>query len=231
MAKVALRTPRGRFMFPKLRTPDTKFKKEGEYSVKLVLSEADVRKVEAEVNKVLQPFLDDLRKKASALPPVKAKKELARIEEKLKPVSKPEEDRETGEETGFHVITFSTSASGVSKKTGKAWTRKIPVFDAKGKPMPEKVEPWSGSVGIVAYSLGEPYDTAAAGIGVKCYLEAVQVLELKTANGGGNASAYGFSEEEGYEYSSASEEEVEDEEDGDYSQAGGSAADDSDGDY
>ena len=233
MAKATFHTPRGRLLFPKLRTPDqykdpkTNVLAAPKYSTKLVLTPEAGAKVEAMVRKVMDPFLAKLREEAGKLPPLKAKKELARIEENIRPVCVPEEDRE-GNETGFVVVTFSTSADVTNKRTGVTTRRNIFICDANGTPLPKSIDPWSGTEAVVAFTMGEPYDKAI-GIGVPLYLEAVQVLKL-VKGGARDAAGYGFSQHEGYV---AGEEGEEDEDEGSMpgTEAGDPGPDDSDGDY
>lgn len=133
---------------------------------------------------------------------------------------------ENDEPTGEYEFNFKMKASGVSKKTGKPWTRKPAVFNAKGKPMSdeEKAKVGGGSVVKVAYEI-TPFYTAALGAGVSLRLEAVQVLELKSFQAR-DASAFGFGEEEGYdgvdEDAAAS---------GFQDETGGSSGEPSDGDF
>jgi len=111
-------------------------------------------------------------------------------------------DKETEEPTGQYEFRFKTAASGVNKK-GERWERTVPIFDAKGKPVKNLKEIWSGTVGKVAYSVS-PYFVAGSGAaGITLYLEAVQIIELN-AGGGRSASEFGFSEEDGFDSSEES---------------------------
>jgi hypothetical protein len=187
-------TPAGAFQFPKLFEPDTKYKDAGEYSVKLRLSEEAAAPLIAK----LQPLFDAAVKAGEEeykKLPVKTRKSTAFKET---PFYSPVYDEESEEETGEVEFNFKMTASGVSKKTNKPWTRKPAVFDAKGKPILKDPEMWSGTVGKVNFEV-LPYYTTIAGAGISLRLNAVQVIELRTG-GAQNASAYGFEEEDGYEY-------------------------------
>ena len=194
-----LASPKGRALYPKLKDPDTKFKPEGEYSVKLLLSEAEAAPILEMCQRLQQAAFDEEFEKQQAAKP---KMSASKIREGIKlaelPV-KPQTDPETGEETGDFVATFKMKASGITKKTGKPWSRRPALFDAKNKPLnPQKVDVWSGSVLKIIYTVS-PFCTAL-GAGVSLRLEAVQVIELRSG-GAQDAAGYGLTEEEdGYCY-------------------------------
>lgn len=193
--KEFLISPAGRALFPKLKEPDTKFKKEGEYVVKLILTAAEAEPLLENCQRIQQEAFDEEFEKQRADKP---KMSPAKIKEKIPfadlPV-KPYEDPETGEDTGDYQVTFKMAASGISKKTGKPWTRRPALFDAKSKPIdPNKVDIWSGSVLKVSYT-ADPFCTAI-GAGVSLRMEAVQIIELRSG-GQRDAAGYGFGAEEG----------------------------------
>lgn len=218
-------TPKGVASWPRLHEPDTKFKDEGEYSIKLRLSGSAA----AELVAVLEAAADEsyeAAKKQIAEAKAKEKNPKRRAEIKERADVPYKELYENDEPTGEYEFNFKMKASGVSKKTGKPWTRKPAVFNAKGKPMSdeEKAKVGGGSVVKVAYEI-TPFYTAALGAGVSLRLEAVQVLELKSFQAR-DASAFGFGEEEGYdgvdEDAAAS---------GFQDETGGSSGEPSDGDF
>jgi hypothetical protein len=189
-------TPAGRALYPKLNEPDNKFKAEGEYSVKLLLTEAEARPILEKCQELRQQaFVEEFERQCEARP--KFNRDKIKAELKLADLGiKPYADPETGEETGDYVITFKMAASGVSKKTEKPWTRRPKLFDSANQPLdPAKVAIWSGSVLKVAYSLS-PFYTGAVGAGASIRLEAVQVIKL-VSGGGQDATDYGFATEEG----------------------------------
>jgi len=183
-------SPKGIFRYPRLGTPDTKFKPEGEYSNELVL-QADSKEAQTILTKLKEAeaaCLADVKSKAKT--PAEAKK----WEIKNHPYRMLEDD--DGNETGELAIKFTAKASGVSKKDGKKWERKVPVFDAVGTPLTD-VNVGGGSIGKISYTI-IPYATSTSvGAGIKLALEAVQVVELKEF-GTQNAKGFGFEEEEGY---------------------------------
>lgn len=183
-------TPAGLAKYPRLNTPDTKFDDAGTYKITLVLNEKD---------KGVKEF------KAHILTAEKAAHEAAK--KQLKPgkklkildsVIKPHLDDEGNEVDNHFEVSAKMTASGISKKTGKEWTRKPALFDAKGKPCPG-AKVGGGSKVKVNMELN-PFYVPALGAGLSLRLEAVQVIELQEySGGGGNAGSFGFSEEEGYE--------------------------------
>lgn len=191
-------TPAGAAVYPHINRPDTKFKAEGEFHTKL--------RIPADKAKDLVRLIDARMEEAKKLPElVKARKNNPK---KPIPENTPYSmvvDEETGEETGDVEFTFKSKASGVSKKTGKEWSRKVKLFDAKKKPVTEDV--WGGSTIKVAFVPSVYFINAKVGYGVKLNLEAVQVIDLVTGSGG-TADQYGFGEEEGYESAEIEENET-----------------------
>ena len=112
---------------------------------------------------------------------------------------KPEYDDE-GDETGKVIVHTKCMAGGTDKKTGKDWTKTLPIFDANGQPVTTQdrteMKLWGGSQ--IAFS-AEVFPFVAEGLklgGISLRLQAAQVIE---ANGGGNRSAdsFGFGVVEG----------------------------------
>ena len=185
-------TPAGEAVFPKIVAPDMKFDVDGMYSLKLRLPDGpDADKLIAKIDEVRelahQMAVDDAPNAAAAKKIKMADPSYAR-----------ELDRETGEETGNWLFNFKMKASGVSKKTGKSWSRKPALFDAKGQPivgMTKNEEIWTGSIVKVAYEL-RPFYSPSFGAGCSQNLQAVQVIELVSGEGK-SAEDFGFGEEDG----------------------------------
>ena len=202
--KETFTSPAGKALYPKLQEADTKFKKEGEFSVKLLLSEADAAFIRSQCEEAQEAaFQEEFEKQCAAKPKMKPEKIAEGIKRADLPV-KPYEDPETGDETGEWQVTFKTKASGTNKK-GEPWERKVPLFDAKAQAITGKLpQIWSGSIMKVSYSV-DPFCTA---IGAGCTLRilAVQILQLKTG-GARDAGEYGFgAEDDGYAYIPADDE-------------------------
>jgi hypothetical protein len=206
-------TPKGVAKWITINTPDTKFKDEGEYRVSLLLKGKDADVLKAKIDEAL----------SVAIAEAKANKENAKHKQIKASQHKPykaDTDKE-GNETGFTEFTFKAKASGVSKKTGKEWTFKPRVFDAKGVPMNiDKTQVWGGSTVKVAYEVS-PYGvfkySPTMGVGISLKLAAVQILDLKTGTGK-DAKAFGFGEEEGYAQGDFSDAEAESAQAGDESE-------------
>lgn len=187
--KTFIVTPAGRAVFPHLHAADTKFDKAGVYSTKLSLAPSGERD---SLVKLLEVALAEslAEAKKAAKNPAEAKK----IKQADLPWS--EEMDTEGNETGNLVFNFKLKASGKTKEKVE-FTQSPKLFDAKGNPLPQGTKIGGGSTLKVAFEINKFY-TAAVGAGVSLRLKAVQVLDLKTWEGG-NASTYGFGQEEGFE--------------------------------
>lgn len=180
-------SPKGVAVFPWLTKPDTKFKPDGEYRVDLKLSAED----SVDVLALLSAEHDRNLAEVKADPKNKGKK----IREADLPI-KPVVDEE-GDETGEHLLRVKMNAK-FKDKDGKEIVASPAFFDAKGKPI-ELDTLWGGSIIRVAFTI-VPFYTAIAGAGISLRLRGVKVIKLSAGNGGANAEAYGFGEEEdGYE--------------------------------
>lgn len=168
-------TRKGRFIYPRLHTPDTKFDADGVYGLKLAQSPEEA----AGTVKVIEAALD------AAVEHWKREKSGAKIKRADAPYT-------TDEDTGEIIFTFKMKAKGVSKKTGKAWERRPAVYDRYGKPIGPDTRIGGGSIGQVAYVIGQWANyTPKLGAGVTLYLESVMVHEV-VEWGGQSAESYGF---------------------------------------
>lgn len=179
--KLSFRTPKGVAVYPRLKTPDTKFDDNGQYKADLRLPEAVAA---AFVEKYRGVYKDWTGK---ALP------------------KKPERDNrnafyyyetdEDGEETGNVVLKLRVK-NKITKK-GDLWDRRPAQFDAKGKPIAGAKNVGGGTVMLVA---GEVYlwETPSGGKGMSLQPEAVQLIDLKEFSGQKSAGEFGFGQEDGY---------------------------------
>ena len=192
---------RGVFKFPKLNSPDTKFKADGEYSVKLIGNESDPA-VQALVGK-LTPLHEAAIARGKAL--TKKGKTLS-----VNPLFTQVYDETTEEPTGEVEFKFTMAASGTFKngpKAGQAWSRSPSIYDAKGNALTKPPAIWGGTVGKVSFEVGVDRESGEPGYfipgtstaGLSLRLLAVQVIDL-VSGGQRTASAYGFGEEDGYEH-------------------------------
>lgn len=200
MAKNYKLTPKGTAKWPKVTEPDYEYKDEGEYSIKLIwpADSDEAKQMMALVDELMEESAEKAAEEAKKKSKGKRKPKIKVANPPYRPEVRKEEDEDGDEievETGNMEFTFKCAASGVSKKTGKAWERKIPLFDSAGTPMPEDTELWGGSQVRVSF---DPYlwYTKALGAGVKLTLGAVQVIEL-SSGAARTASDFGFGQEEG----------------------------------
>lgn len=104
--------------------------------------------------KSLTKIVDEQMKVAEKMAVEFCKEQTKKTKKKVEPKAADlpyfDEVDEDGNDTGRVIASFKSTASGVSKKTGKPWKRTVPLFDAKGQPIKKPVD--GGSVLIVAYS-------------------------------------------------------------------------------
>jgi hypothetical protein len=195
-------TEEGIFKFPKLNAPDTKYKADGEYGVKVILSQEAAQpiidKLNAEADRMLEETKAALEEKVSTEKgekKAKAKKELDNLKKADLPVKDCVDD--DGEPNGDVELNFKMKAQRTDKKTQKIIKMSPKVFDAKGNPMKVVPQIWGGTKGCVAGQI-VPFYTAAVGAGASLRLSAVQVIDLVNGSGG-TADSYGFGAKDGYE--------------------------------
>jgi hypothetical protein len=170
-------TPAGVAKWAWITKADTKFNEEGEYKVTLVLDQDTATPVINKIEKELDVFYKGLK--------AQGKK---KIKEAVRPYGEEVDDE--GDPTGNVEFKFKSKAK---------YKPRIPVFDAKGKPLTD-VEVWSGSTIKVNTALS-PYE-APIGAGLSMRLNAVQVIDLVQGSGG-TAEGFGFGEEDGYVHEDA----------------------------
>lgn len=173
---IRLVSPKGVAVYPRLNTPSTKFKKEGEYSVRLAIPVADAA-----------PFLEQIKSVAREY----YKEQCALLKkEKLKVHPFP------WDEDGNTVTVKFAQLAKITSKAGKTWEVQIPILDSKGTPITDLVG--AGSVLKIASEIHTWY-SPALGVGVSLRLKAVQVIDLKAPSQLVSAEQYGFStDEEGF---------------------------------
>ena len=201
--RIKLVSPKATFRYPKLNEPDYGSDdypiEGGAYSVQLVLPAEDAKGLIDQLQPHYVKAIEDGHVKFDALPVAQRKKH-GSLKEQL--YYTDEFDKETEEPTGNVIFKFKMKASGKDKKTGKPWSRKPTIFDAKGKPMVPVPSIWGGTIGKVSFEVSSYFVQAQAMAGISLNLNAVQIIELRSG-GGGNAESYGFGEEEGYEFDEA----------------------------
>ena len=184
-------TIRGKALWAKVITPDTKFNPEGTYeaSVKVPTEEA-----EALINDIYTPLLESAVE--TAIDQGKFKPTARNPEPKKADLPFKYEVDEDGEDTGFVIFKGKMKASGTSKD-GRQWHMKPKVYDAHKKYLENPPEIWNGSDIKIALELRAFY-VPALGAGVSSRLQAVQIIEL-AEGGASSGDDFGFDdEEEGY---------------------------------
>lgn len=165
----------GTFMYPHLTEPDTKYKKEGEYNLKLRLSASDSAALKAMVKDEYISAIKSATERFNAMPVSKRKgRDLKRAQLGTKVYD------DNGNETGEVDFTFKMIASGV--KNGKTWNRKPAIFDAKCKPVGDNVQIWGGTTGKVNFIVMPYYQEASCEAGIALKLEAVQIIKLNSGS-------------------------------------------------
>lgn len=161
-------TPPGVVGWPKLFEPDRKFNADGEYTARLFFDpndpawEAFIAKAKQVEEEGYQEMLKEKKKKILKRAPSWLKEET---------------DKDTGEPTGRVYINTKMKASGISKKTQKAWSMRPTVLDAKKNIITKDPGLGSGSVMRLKVEL-QPWFTDALGYGLSFPLRAAQIVEL-----------------------------------------------------
>ena len=203
------RSPKGIAKYAWLNEPDTKFDTPGVYKVSLIVADEDDAAT-------LRATIEAAQKEAKKEAVEKAKEKKGK---KPTAYDLPIEDDvdEEGDETGATVFKFKAKSGG-ERKDGKSWSRKLPLYDAKGKPTSVKV--YSGSTIRVSF-VAMPWVNPKLEYGVKLGMEAVQIIDLITGGGNQSADSYGFEDEDGWE---------DDSEEDDFKGSAGEADDDDEDD-
>ena len=191
---VRLTTDVGTALWPHLNEPDTKFDKDGSYSVNLILNKEGTEKIKSVMAQVLEEFIasGDANTKKSAPMPIK------------------EDTDKEGKPTGDYQIKFKLKAVGQSR--GERWEQRPALFDSSGQPMHEVIG--NGSKIAVGCEV-IPYSTAMAGTGVTLRLKAVFVIDLKSMSGGESFDSWSFSKQEGFKTDGEKKDTQEEVEEGD----------------
>ena len=178
-------TPEGTLVFGYLIKPGTEFNPDGDYLAIMRFSSEDAEELIEKIEAAYEANYENIKKQ----------KKGKRIKKAELPF-REEVDQDTDEPTGNLLFTFKQRAGGINKD-GERWSRKIPIFDAKGKPIKTNdLNIWSGSTLKIAFEISG-YFVASIGAGVSLRLKAVQVLNL-VEGGSADAEFFGFTEEEGF---------------------------------
>ena len=176
MADKRLSTPPGIAVYPRLKTPDTKFDELGQYKADIAVPLKDAEPLMAQ--------LQAIHKAHTGKPAKKTENTMFYME-----------TDDAGEETGN--VVFKIRVKNRMTKKGDIWDRRPKLFDAALKPI--DVNPYGGSKIIVSFDVYEW--NAGDKAGVSLQPAGVQILELVTGSGA-SPEAMGFSAQEGYTDSS-----------------------------
>ncbi len=191
----------GTAVYPRLKDPDFKFKKDhGEFSVKLRQPEAEAHKTIALAEEVAeQSYREKLAENQGKLD-----KKGKAIEIKKADLSYEVELDDNKKPTGNILINFKMSGGYTDKKTGEKIKKRCPIFDAVGQDITGKVDIWGGSQLRLSYEISPYYAEADRKAGASFRLLAVQVIKLVT-KGTGDASMFGFGKEDGFSAAASQE--------------------------
>lgn len=210
--------PRGVAVWPRLNTPDTKYKAEGEFSVKLAYDANDpdaqalIQKLEKKRDEEFAKFLSENPKK----------KKIA----KVAPVARPELDDE-GEETGRILLVFKMRHRVKAKATGKTYTLTPTIMNAKRVILERPPQIGGGSEMKISFEVSPAFVESSKEFHLSLRLVAVQLLKLVSFNGAAR-SRDDFDDEDGEDIDDEAVSTDSDDEDSDKDT---SDDEDGDGDY
>jgi len=182
--RINFTSPTGIAVFPRIKSPDTKFDAGGVFQTKLSVPAEEAADFIAEMEKIRDDFLAQQLEEAN--PQVKAKIKKYTIAD----VAEPEVDDE-GDETGNVILKFKLNHT-VERKDGTTFTQRPSVFDAAGNQL-KRVPNVGGGSQLVIGGTVVPYAMAATKtVGVSLRMEGVQILDLVEFGGGRSAEGFGF---------------------------------------
>jgi hypothetical protein len=169
-----------------LNEPSTKFKAEGEYSVKLVGSAEDFAELITKADRLIE-------EKVAAV--LKEDPKLKKVLKTIKP-TKPEYDDE-GDETGQLTVNFKRVAkSEWPKGSGKVKINTVKLLDSEGNRVTDSV--WSGSTLMVRYFMSAYFMPKDKEVGVSLKItHAIVVNLVSSGEGSDDLGSLGFQKVEG----------------------------------
>lgn len=169
-------TAKGIAQYPWIFDPDTKYDADGQYHIQLIVTKEDAKDMIQRLSAMLDEFKAQTEK------------------EKNKKVGTMDFFEETPE--GDSVQFKFKQKRVLRRKDGSTIEVKIPVFDSCGGAVSANSKMGTGSTVKVCYSPLPYYNAVTKSVGLSLRLVAVQVINLVSYEGG-DAKAFGFSEEEG----------------------------------
>jgi len=189
--EVKLNTPVGIGQYAYLETPDFEYNKDGDWKVKVFFDPTD------DAVKAMMATMDEKMELAmeyfTGLAKTKKDKKAVRPSENTPYYFETDDEDEP---TGRIFINPKSIASGKTKE-GEEWKRQMPIFDAQGVRVTEKLNIGSGTSLRCSIVL-RAYYNKQNGVGLSLRLTAVQVIDLKQFGGGiQTAEDAGFEKVEG----------------------------------
>jgi hypothetical protein len=185
-------SPVGIASWPRLQSPDFKFKKLGEYTTGLLLplENAETTKFLAELQKAYDAAVEQM----AIENPKSAKKGL----KKADPPFANEVDAE-GNPTGNVVLHFKMAARVEPKdKSKEGWNQRPDLFDAKLNPLPANGPRIGGGSSIRVSFQIMPFFAPVVGAGISLRMQGVQVLNA-VEFAPRSATSLGFGATDGYD--------------------------------
>lgn len=200
--KTKMNSPKGVAIYPKLNAPDTKFDAAGKFTTKLQLdgNDAEVQGFVAKLEGIRDAYFEQV-----VADLIKDKKAALAKELGKDAVIKVERDQETGDETGNLIFSASMKASG-TRKDGSSWTQKPDLFDGKGNKLTNPPAIWGGSELRLSVEVEPFVNQTSKKVALSVRLKAAKIIKLRTGGGSGDASDYGFDDDEGEEIANVSNE-------------------------
>ncbi len=187
--RIGFTSPAGTAIFPRIKTPDTKYDAGGVFVCKLAIERSEA--VEDFIE-FLETTRDEWLKNELKNSDAKKKAKLKKFA--VADVYEDEIDDEDNE-TGRVIIKFKLNHT-IEKKDGTTFTQRPSVFDAQGTQL-KRIPNVGGGSQLVIGGTVIPYAMASTkSVGVSLRMEGVQVLEL-VEFGGKDASAFGFGSHDG----------------------------------
>lgn len=183
---VRLVSPKGEAIWPRLNTPDTKYKPEGEFSAKLAMefaaeeTQAFIAKLEKLRDEEFAKFVSENPKKKKA---------------KIAPVYTEETD-DDGDETGRVTFNFKMKHKITAKATGRVYVKVPVILNAKRETLKNPPNVGGGSVLKVSFEAVPYFVESDKTFGLTYRMVAVQIINL-VEFGGSARAANDFDDEDG----------------------------------
>ncbi|UCR91185.1 putative ssDNA binding protein [Ralstonia phage RpT1] len=170
------------FGFVNVTKPDTKYKAEGEYKIRVKIPKEAVQDLYEELAALAEAKLAQTIERAKKDPKFKASLKGKAPKAADLPFYEDDED-------GTYVFTFKSKASFISKKPGsegETVNRTIPIWQGNKRLKPEEVPKFGEGSKVRVSFVAADFFTAAVGAGITLRLEAVKLIQAVEYTGGGS---------------------------------------------